>query len=79
MEIESYKVNSERNKLMMYLDYDKNNKIFYTNIYFPDSNQVLKTPLVSLDNKNSYIDFEIEKFNLTKYSYLSPINSFKFY
>jgi len=56
--------------IIMHVDYDKNNKIFYTNIYFPDSKYVLKNPIASIDKDFSYNDYKIEQFDLIKFSYL---------
>ncbi|MFX1273626.1 MAG: hypothetical protein ACFFBP_13620 [Promethearchaeota archaeon] len=61
---------SEKSEIMMHVDYDKKNKIFYTNIYFPDCKYVLKTPIASLGKMFSYNECMIEKFDLLKFSYL---------
>lgn len=67
---ELFKDKSERKKIMMYVDYDKKNMVFYTNIYFPNNKYVLKTPLASMGQEVSFDDYKIEKFDLFKYSYL---------
>jgi len=59
-----------KTEIIMHVDYDKKNKIFYTNIYFPDSKYVLKTPIASVDSDFSYNDYKIEQFDLIKFSYL---------
>ncbi len=53
-----------------HIDYDQIEQIFYDNIYFENSDVVLKIPLMSLIKKISNDDIKIEKFDLTKYTYL---------
>ncbi|MBN1803482.1 MAG: hypothetical protein JW891_18375 [Candidatus Lokiarchaeota archaeon] len=68
-----FKVSQTRTELCeitMHVDYDKIEKIFYMNIYFPSCNYVLKTHLASIDKNSNKRDVKIEKFDLTKYSYL---------
>ena len=67
---ETIKKDAEKSEIVMHVDYDKKNKIFYTNIYFPDCKYVLKTPIASLDKEISCQDCKIEKFDLLKFSYL---------
>ncbi len=55
-----------------HIDYNKVEQIFYDNIYFEDSNTVLKLPLISLLKRISYEEIKIEKFDLSKYVYLIP-------
>lgn len=69
-----YKLNSEKNNITMHIDFDKIIIQFYLNIYFPECNYVLKLPLISSEKKESITDFKIEKFSLTKYSYLLSLN-----
>ncbi len=56
--------------ITMHVDYDKVKKVFYMNIYFKDSKYVLKTHLASLGENFNKKEVKIEKFDLTKYSYL---------
>ncbi|KKL25125.1 hypothetical protein LCGC14_2408420, partial [marine sediment metagenome] len=51
-------------------DYDRIEQIFYDNLYFDKSGFVLKIPLLSLIRQISKDDIKIEKFDLTKYTYL---------
>ena len=53
-----------------HIDYDRIEQIFYDNIYFEDSNFVLKIPLMSLIKHISHDEIKIEKFDLSKYTYL---------
>ena len=67
---ELFKSESEREKIMMHVDYDKDAMVFYTNFYFSDCNYVLKTPIASLEDEIIFDEYKIEKFDLLKYSYL---------
>ncbi|MFX1258596.1 MAG: hypothetical protein ACFFAN_12095 [Promethearchaeota archaeon] len=51
-----------------FIDFDKQEKIFYCNYYLSDYKIVLKTPLVNNGGEKDNID--IDKFNLTKFIYL---------
>ena len=53
-----------------HIDYDQIEQIFYDNIYFEKSDVVLKIPLLSLIKQISNDDIKIEKFDLSKYTYL---------
>ncbi len=53
-----------------HIDYDKSEQIFYDNLYFDKSDFVLKIPLLSLIKQISNNEIKIEKFDLTKYTYL---------
>ena len=53
-----------------FLDFDKNSKIFYNNIYLEDLKIVIKMPLASLRKDQNSRDIKIEKFDLCKYTYL---------
>ena len=68
--IDIEKEKPDKSEIMMHVDYDKKNKIFYTNLYFPDCKYVLKNPIASVDEDFSYNDCKIEKFDLIKFSYL---------
>ena len=54
--------------LSMFLDFDKDKKIFYNNFYLEEYDSVIKIPLTHkriIDKK-----LKIEKYNLSKYFYL---------
>jgi len=51
-----------------YIDFDKNNEVFYYNIYSKDVKFVMKIPIYGFRNKKKEI--KIEKFDLTKYTFL---------
>ncbi len=53
-----------------HIDYDQIEQIFYYNIYFEISDVVLKIPLISLIKQISRDEIKIEKFDITKYTYL---------
>ena len=53
----------------MFLDYDKDNHRFYNNYYEKDYKIVLKIPIFK-DEEDIAIDPKLEKFDLTKYTYL---------
>ncbi len=55
-------------KVSRFIDFDKSNNIFYNNFYLSDCKIVIKIHLTS--GKNSREEVKIEKFNLTKYTYL---------
>ncbi|MFX1256891.1 MAG: hypothetical protein ACFFAN_03450 [Promethearchaeota archaeon] len=50
-----------------FIDFDKNRKIFYNNLYIKDFRIVVKMPLNKKDNSK---DVKIKKFDLSKYTYL---------
>ena len=52
----------------MFLDFDKTEKIFYSNLYMDDYKLVVKNPITNDEKPNH--DIKIEEFNLTKYTYL---------
>ena len=51
-----------------YIDFDKNNEVFYYNIYSKDVKFVMKIPIYGFRNEKKEI--KIEKFDLTKYTFL---------
>lgn len=55
-----------------FIDFDKNNDIFYDSIYLEDEKMVIKTPIIKKEDINKFIKYEIkiERFNLTKYTFL---------
>ena len=52
--------------LNKYIDFDKDNIIFYNNLYLKDYDLVIKIPL----SEKKFHSNKIEKFNLAKYLYL---------
>ena len=51
-----------------YIDFDKNNEVFYYNIYSKNDKFVMKIPIYGFRDKKKEI--KIEKFDLTKYTFL---------
>jgi hypothetical protein len=51
-----------------FLDFDKNKSIFYDNIYLDEYKIVVKVPLT--DKQKAEKDMKINKFDLTKYTFL---------
>ena len=60
----------ERDELTIskFLDFDKHENVFYDNIYLDDYKIVVKVPLMK--SRKKLKDFKINKFDLTKYTYL---------
>lgn len=58
-----------------FIDFDKNNYIFYDNIYLEDEKMVIKTPITKKNDINKCIknEIKIERFNLTKYTFLLTV------
>lgn len=52
-----------------FIDFDKNEKSFYNNLYLDDCKIVIKIPIKHPKTEEE-IDIKIEKFNLCKYVYL---------
>ncbi|MHA1376686.1 MAG: hypothetical protein ACTSR7_20585 [Promethearchaeota archaeon] len=59
---------NESRFIKMFLDFDKNNKIFYVSYYFEEIRMVLKESLIKKARLER--DLKIDEFNLTKYTYL---------
>ena len=57
----------------MFIDFDKGTSIFYDNLYLDDYKIVVKTPIVCCKKLTETIDIKvkIEKFDLTKYAFLT--------
>lgn len=53
-----------------YIDFDKNNELFYYNLYSTDNKFVIKIPIYRIKNKKTKNKIKIEKFDLTKYTFL---------
>jgi len=54
--------------LGLFLDFDKTEKIFYSNLYIDGYKLVVKTPIANDEEQKNNI--KIEEFDLTKYTYL---------
>ncbi|MHA1147393.1 MAG: hypothetical protein ACTSR8_04045 [Promethearchaeota archaeon] len=52
-----------------YIDIDKNKTVFYYNLYLKDHNCVVKIPIFNR-KANRRKDIKVEKFDLTKYTFL---------
>lgn len=79
--------NSLRNiefSFKMFIDFDPNCKVFYHNFFFDENKMVLKialTPSISDTNtsmnvatpKKKILNLKYEKFDITKYMYLTDI------
>ena len=52
-----------------FIDYDKNKKIIYNNLYLDEFKIVIKMPL-TCEEVCEKDDIKIKKFNLEKYTYL---------
>jgi hypothetical protein len=61
----SYFITQDMNK---YIDFDKNMKIIYYNLYLENFNYVIKIPIFKKTKKNLAI--KTEEFNLRKYTIL---------
>ncbi|MFW9898992.1 MAG: hypothetical protein ACFFDO_07000 [Candidatus Thorarchaeota archaeon] len=53
-----------------FIDFDKDRKIFYNNLYIDDFKIVIKMPCVSPEKDIDQNLIKIEKFDLVKYTYL---------
>jgi len=61
--------------LSKFIDFDKNENIFYDNLYIKDYDFVIKIPILFLtksfiSKKEFRTKIKLEKFNLSKYTYL---------
>ena len=53
-------------KTRKFIDFDKNRRQFYNNLYLDDAKLVIKIPLTGEKGE----ELKVEKFDLTKYTYL---------
>jgi len=60
------------NFIKRFMDFDRNNKIFYINYYLDEYKIVLKSPIVLDGIQDVYI--KIDNFDITKYIYLTQID-----
>lgn len=59
-------------KLKKFIDFDREKQVFFNNLYIEDFKIVLKQPLViGQRNTKDVADLKVEKFNLTKYTFLT--------
>jgi len=61
-------ITNEEFRLKKFLDFDKYKKIIYNNLYLDDFHIVIKMCLITNNYPNE--ELRIEKFDLTKYSFL---------
>jgi len=61
---------TSENHLNKFIDFNKNNEIFYDNVYLNDIKFVIKIPLQDSRKKRSINNIRIEKFNLTNSIYM---------
>ncbi|KKM08147.1 hypothetical protein LCGC14_1726760 [marine sediment metagenome] len=60
------------NPIKRFLDFDRNNKIFYDSHYLDEYKIVLKIP-IDLDGSQD-VDTKIDNFDIAKYIYLTQID-----
>jgi len=60
------------NSIKRFMDFDRNNKIFYINYYLDEYKIVLKSPIVLDEIQDDYI--KIDNFDIAKYIYLTQID-----
>ncbi len=58
------------NDFNKFIDFNKNNRIFYDNLYLNDAKIVIKSPLPVSRKEISMDDIKIEEFNLTNSIYI---------
>ncbi len=63
-----FNINKDILDLSKFIDFDRNQNIFYENVYLKDCDFVIKIPLLRKEYIRDRI--KIEKFNLAKYIYL---------
>ena len=57
-------------EIQMHIDYDKDKKILYNNIYFIGYKNVLKMPIFEKNKECNFTDWIIEKFKLSNYVFI---------
>ena len=60
------------NSIKRFMDFDRNNKIFYISYYLDEYKIILKNPIVLDEIQDDYI--KIDNFNIAKYIYLTQID-----
>ena len=63
-------INNEVFPTSKFIDFDKEKKIFYNNLYVDDFKIVIKMPCVCPEKEIDQNFIKIEKFDLGKYTYL---------
>ena len=64
------KTSKVNTKVGKFIDFDKNKRRFYNNLYLDDIKIVIKMPLLNEKGSREGGDVKIEKFDLAKYTYL---------
>ena len=61
-------------KMSVFVDFDKKKKTFYNNLYLEEEKLVIKMPLINSEKLDEKVkrEVKVEKFDLTKYTYLLP-------
>ena len=62
------RIKKEMLQISKFIDFDKEEKVFYNNLYLRDIKMVVKMPFNAKKHYQNKI--RIEKFDLTKYCYL---------
>ncbi|MFO8020757.1 MAG: hypothetical protein R6U96_19190 [Promethearchaeia archaeon] len=63
---------SKSKNFKKFIDFDKENQVFFDNFYLDDLKFVVKLPLiVGQRNKSKVPEVKVEKFNLSKYTFLT--------
>ena len=65
-------IEKEQLEICMYINYDKEEEIFYNNYYIKEFKVVIKTPMAA--NHSSKKELKIEEFNLVNSAYLLKID-----
>lgn len=53
-----------------FIDFDEQKHIFYYNVYSNENKYVLKIPILKSERLSGEKEFKIEKFDLTRYTFL---------
>ena len=61
-------IRNEELRYKRFIDFDKQKEIFYDNLYLDEYHWVIKIPMIIESKQNE--DLKVEKFDLTKYTYL---------
>ena len=57
-------------KINKFLDFDDDNQVFFYNIYLKDHKLAIKIPISEIEKERHMEEIKIEKFDLTKYTFL---------
>jgi len=58
------------NQISKFIDFEKKQKVFYNNLYLNEEKIVIKIPLHLSNNNDNGNGIKLDKFDLTKYTYL---------